>query len=415
MLTLLALSVPVAYAIGMASIFLMIATGLGNLVVVPQKLLGGLQSFVFLAVPMFTFAGFLMERGGISKRLVAWAQMFFSRIPGSTGAITIISCMIFAALTGSGPATVAAIGSIMLPSMLRHNYNEGAASALVVAGGGLGPIIPPSISMVVYGAAMSVSISDMFIGGIIPGIMLGLSYLALNIVFHRKIDKAVYHFTAKEKVRQTWKSLGVLFLPVVVLGGIYGGIFTPTEASVVAVVYSLLLGIAYKELNLAKFLDACKKTCLASSAVMLIVSVSSLFSWILASTKAPQKIAELIMPYVHTPVAFMVFLTFLLFIMGAIMDVIPTILILGPILHPLGVKLGVNPLHLGLVFVINMNIGMMTPPFGINLFTAQSVLGVPYHTIIKHIGPYILVSCVLVLLFALVPSITLALPSLLKL
>jgi C4-dicarboxylate transporter DctM subunit len=413
MLLLLALSVPVAYSISASCIFFMLMTGVGSLVVVPQKMLAGIGSFVYLAIPMFTFAGFLMERGGVSKRLVAWANMMFSRIPGSTGAITVMSCMIFAALTGSGPATVAAIGSIMLPNMLEKGYEAGRASSLVVAGGGLGPIIPPSIPMVVYGAAMSVSISDMFIGAAIPGIILGFSYLGLNIYFHRNIDKAVSRFTVKEKIVQTWKSLGVLLLPVIVLGGIYGGIFTPTEASVIAVIYSIFLGIVYRDLSFPKFLDACKRTCLAAGGLMLIMSASNLFSWILSSTRSPQLIAKLLIPYIHTPVTFMVLLMILLFIVGAIMDVIPAILIFAPILAPLGVSLGVSPLHLGVVFCINLTIGMMTPPFGINLFTAVSVLGVPYRVIVHRIWAYIAVSVVLVFLFALIPDIILLVPAML--
>lgn len=416
MLLMLALSVPVSYTLALSSIIIMVTQDLGQLFVVAQKMAAGIDSFVYLAIPMFTFAGFLMEAGGISSRLVKWCEMMFGKIPGSTGAITIITCMIFAALTGSGPATVAAIGGIMMPSMMERGYSKGDASALVVAGGGLGPIIPPSIPMVVYGAAMSVSISDMFIGAAIPGLLLGAAYLILNVIFSKKNNIANFDtkYTVKERLAITWKSLGVLFLPITILGGIYSGQFTPTEASVVAVVYSLILGIAFRQITIKSFIEACKKTVMAGSAIMMIVAVSNLFGWILSSTRAPQLIATALLPYINTKLSYMLLLMTLLFVVGAVMDVIPSILILGPILAPMGVTLGVDALHLGIVFVINLCIGMMTPPFGINLFTAVSVLNVPYHTVVKRIAPYIIASILLVFSFALCEEICLFLPNLLR-
>lgn len=413
---LLGLSVPICYSLGLASVAVMVSHDIGTLMLLPQKTITGMASFVLIAIPMFTLAGYLMDVGGISKRLVRWAETVFYWVPGSTGAIAIISCMIFAALTGSGPATVAAIGGIMMPSMLKNNYKEGQAAALVVAGGCLGPIIPPSIAMVIYGASMGVSIAEMFAGAIIPGVMLGCSYLVVNAVIAKKnnIKTTVERTSFKNVIIITFKSLGVLFLPVLVLGGIYGGIFTPTEASAVAVIYSLILGIIYREISISSLITALKKTAMSATAIMLIIAVSNLFGWILSVTRAPQVMAEMLMPFIHTKFMYMALLMALLFVIGALMDMTPAILVLAPIIVPMGLQLGIDPTHLGIVYCINLVIGQMTPPFGMNIFTAVASLKVKYHVIVKGLWPYILVSIALVFFFAFNESVVMFIPNLMR-
>lgn len=411
---LLVFSVPITYALGLSSVFVMAYKDIGTLLLLPQKAVAGMSSFVLIAIPMFTLAGYLMDVGGISKRLVKWAETVFYWVPGSTGAITTICCMIFAALTGSGPATVAAIGGIMMPSMLKSGYKEGQAASLVVAGGCLGPIIPPSIPMVIYGASMGVSISAMFAGAAIPGIILGSSYLIINAIIAKRngIKSDVKKVSPIEMLKITWNSLGVLFLPVIVLGGIYGGIFTPTEASAVAVVYALILGIVFREISWKSLLVALKKTAMSATAIMMIIAISALFGWILSMTRAPQVLAKALIPYINSKATYMVLLMVLLFFIGCLMDMNPAILVLAPIVVPLGYELGIDPVHLGVVYCTNLVVGMMTPPFGMNIFTATAALRVKYQTIVKHLWPYILVSIILVFFFALCEDVVMFLPNL---
>ncbi len=413
MIVMLLLSVPVAYSIAISSIIALVTKDV-NLMIAAQKMITGVDSTLFVAIPMFTFAGYLMEAGGLSRKLVDWAQTGFSWVPGATGSITIVSCMVFAALSGSAPATIAAIGAIMMPALLERGYKEDEAAALVVAGGGLGPIIPPSIVLVIYGATMGVSIADLFIGCTVPGIILGISYILLNIWRCKKngIKEPRVHHSLKEFLLQTLRALPVLFLIIIILGGIYGGIFTPTEASAVAVVYAIILSICYRNLTVKKFIEACKKTAMASAGIMFIVGASAMFSYCISATKATKLIADAVIPYMVSKEMYLLVLMVLLFVVGAVMDIAPAILIFGPVMAPIGVAMGVDPLHLGCVFVMNLVIGMMTPPFGMDLFTGSTVLNVAYHKIVHRAVPYILVSMVMIIVFALVPQIVLFLPNL---
>ena len=414
MLALLALGVPVAFSIGIAGSSLLLITHLKDLILIPQRTIIGMDSFVLLAIPLFTLAGYLMEEGGLSRRLVNWAQEIFGFFPGSSGTIAIICCTVFAALTGSGPATVAAIGALMIPVMLENGYPKYIACAIIAAGGALGPIVPPSVPMIVYGSTMNLSIPKMFAGSLLPGLMIAALMILVNTVIAIKLgiktnDK---HYTIKDKLLVTWKALAVLMLPVIVLGGIYGGFFTPTEAASVCTVYSIILSIAYKSLNLEKFLAACKKTVYTSSVVMFICGVANLFSWILAATRIPSLITEAVIPFCNTKFTYFIIMILVLLFVGCLIDAISAILILGPILIPIGVALGINELHLGIVFCVTLIVGFITPPFGINLFTVCSTAQIPFASVVKGIWPFILVAVVGVVLLCLFPQICLILPGL---
>lgn len=245
LLVLMAIGLPVFFCISLSSAVMFMATGLRSINAIAQKAVTGMDSFVLLAVPLFTLAGYIMESGGLSKRLVEWVEKLFGRVNGAAGAITIVCCAVFAALTGSGPATVAAIGAVMWPSLMKAGYKQSTAAGMLAAGGALGPIIPPSVAMIVYGSTMGVSIPDMFMGGVIPGIIIAILFCILNHFIAKKegVKKSDVHYTAKEVLTSTVKALPVLFMPVMVLGGIYGGIFTPTEAATICVIYSCLLSI----------------------------------------------------------------------------------------------------------------------------------------------------------------------------
>lgn len=350
------MGLPVCFALLAACLIYLIPSGI-PLTIVPQTMIAGMNSFVLLAIPLFTMTGYLMEQTSLSRRLVDFVEALFCRSRGSMGVVTIVTCAIFAALTGSGPATVAAIGAIMMPALTRANYPKSTSAGMIAAGGALGPIIPPSANMVVYGAAMGLSVSKMFIGGVLPGIMMAIALCLVNVYLAAKYKfaKSDVRYPKKEVLRRTARAIPTLVLPVIILGGIYGGLVTPTEAAVLSVLYALIYGFATKEIKV-KVLMA------------------------------------------------------LLFLVGCLMDTIPSILILAPILVPVGVQFGLDELHLGVLFCITLTVGFITPPFGINLFTAVSTTGESYTSVVKGVIPFMIVMIICVLICAFVSPIITFLP-----
>ena len=416
LLFLLVIGIPVAYAIGLSGVIFLLITSMRPMVVIPQRLFLGMDTYVLIAIPLFTLSGYIMECGGMSKRLVDCIEKYFGRMPGSMGTITVVCCTVFAALTGSGPATVAAIGAIMMPAMLKSGYSKPQSAGLLAAGGALGPVIPPSICMIVYGCTLNLSIPTMFIASMIPGILLALVFIAVNIVTARKnrIVTVSEKYTFREIARSTWNASGVLFMPVLVLGGIYGGLFTPTEAAVICVVYCTVIGIVYKELSLKSFINALEKTVDTSAMIIMIVAMSNIFGWILSAAQIPTKIARAVVPLLHSPLLYMVILLIFLFLAGCFMETLASIVIFGPILVPIGVELGIDPLHLGVVFCIALVVGFITPPFGVNLFTAAGVAKVSFTDVVKGVLPYLLSAMAVVIFLAFVPEVILWLPNIIN-
>ena len=411
------LGVPVAFAIMSAGVAYLHMTH-GSLLVVAQRLVYGLNSFTLLAVPLFILVGNLMDSGGISKRLTDWAKSLLGWLPGGLGVVTVFSCAIFAALTGSGPATVAAIGSIMLPSMLKAGYSRETSAGLVASAGALGPIIPPSIPMIIYGVTMNLSIPAMFIGGIVPGLVIAIVLSGVNIFFAYRNPEVLVHskdlkFDLMESLRLFWKALGALGLPVLILGGIYGGIFTPTESAAVGIVYALVLGFALGELkvkDLPKVLISSLKT---STMVNFIIAAASLFSWVVSKSQVGVAIANGFINLVGgSRNMYLLILVLVLLVVGCLMDNVAATLILAPILIPVGIQLGCNELHLGLLFSICLVVGFVTPPFGYNLFTAISISGLNFKQIVKGAAPFLIAEILLLFVFAYVPAISIWLPRL---
>lgn len=419
MLLFILIGVPVAYSIlGAGSIFL-IMTNIKPLLLVPQRMTTGLDSFPLLAVPLFIFVGELMDRGGISKRMINWAESLLGWVPGGLGIVTIVSCAMFAALTGSGPATVAAIGSIMIPSLVKEHYPIQTSAGMVAAGGALGPIIPPSIPMIIYGVTMSLSIPKMFIAGIIPGLLLMFLLIVVNIfisIKNPKIkNKKRKKFSFKELAINTWRAMGALLLPIIILGGIYSGIFTPTEAAAVGVVYSLIVGVfIYKEIKIKDLPNSLVKSLETAAMVDIIIAAANLLSWIMSTTGMGKTITDVASGFIHNKTTYLIILMLILFIVGALMDTVAAIIIIAPVIIPLGIKLGLDPLHLGVIFVINLVIGYVTPPFGYNLFTACSITGLKFNDIVRGVWPFLLVEIGAVFLMAFFPEIILFLPNLIK-
>ena len=411
------LGVPVAFAIMSAGVAYLHMTH-GSLLVVAQRLVYGLNSFTLLAVPLFILVGNLMDSGGISKRLTDWAKSLLGWLPGGLGVVTVFSCAIFAALTGSGPATVAAIGSIMLPSMLKAGYSRETSAGLVASAGALGPIIPPSIPMIIYGVTMNLSIPAMFIGGIVPGLVIAIVLSGVNIFFAYRNPEVLVHskdlkFDLMESLRLFWKALGALGLPVLILGGIYGGIFTPTESAAVGIVYALVLGFALGELkvkDLPKVLISSLKT---STMVNFIIAAASLFSWVVSKSQVGVVIANGFINLVGgSRNMYLLILVLVLLVVGCLMDNVAATLILAPILIPVGIQLGCNELHLGLLFSICLVVGFVTPPFGYNLFTAISISGLNFKQIVKGAAPFLIAEILLLFVFAYIPAISIWLPRL---
>lgn len=415
MFVLFLLTVPVAVSLGLASSITVLGMNMPA-GLVAQRFFTGLNSFTLLAIPFFILAGALMESTGISKRIVDFVSSMVGHYHGGLATILIISCMFFGALSGSAAATAAAIGSIMIPSMVKRGYDVRFSAATQASAAGLAVIIPPSISMILYCVATNVSITDMFVAGVVPGILLGLTEILYAWYVCRKNG-----YTGDKK--HTWKERGksfkdaiwALFMPVIILGGIYGGFFTATEASAVAVAYAILVGfVIYKELTWKKLMATFAEAAILVAVIMLVLSTADLFAYVLTSAQIPNKVAEWFIGIAGNKYLFLIMINIFLFIVGMFFDPGPGMIILAPILMPAAVALGIDPIHFGIIMVINFSIGAITPPFAVNLFVSSQVAGIKYEEIVKPILPYIGLLVVDLLVISYVPPLSLVLPNLLK-
>jgi len=405
---LLILGVPVAFSIALSSIsYLIIFYQGSSLIQLPTKMYASNDSYVLLAIPLFIFAGYLMEAGGISKRLIDFVQRLLGRLPGAMGTVSIVTCMVFSALTGSAVATIAAVGSIMYPSMVEAGYKKETAAGIICCAGALGPIIPPSVPMVIYGSTMGVSVADLFRGGIVPGLILGLLFIAANTVYaiYKKLPVNTETYSCKDLLIAFWRSIGVLFLPVLILGGIYGGYVTPTEAATLAVIYSVFLTLVYRSIDLKTLLNACKRTVVTAGTIMTIITISNLFAYILSVENIPAKIAKAIAPYMRSQQGYMIILFLFLVVVGALMDSGPAILILAPIVVPIGTSMGIDPVFLGTMFCVILCAGAITPPFGVGLFTMSSTADLSFGQVVKGALPFMLICFAALFIMSLVPGI----------
>lgn len=412
LLVLMFIGIPIAYALVLCSGITLAATDLAPMVIMAQRLFNGLDSFPILACPLFILAGYIMEGSSMSQRLVDWASCVCGRSKGGVGTVTILACAIFAALTGSGPATVAAIGTIMFPAMIESGYPRSSSAALVAAGGALGPIIPPSIVMIIYGTTMNVDVPSMFSGAVIPGILIAVMMIVTNRLLANRWDVKLSQekYSAREILKRTWHAAGTLFMPILVLGGIYSGIFTATEAAAVACVYSLIVSFCYKSMTLKKLFEILKKSATVSAMGLLIVGSANIFGWLLTAGKIPATITAFLVPLLKNKVIYMAVLLVILFLVGALMETSASVVILAPIIVPTGIALGFDPLHLGVVFVIALVVGYITPPFGVNLFTVTSITGESYTSVVKGLIPYIICMIAAVILIAFIEPLATFLP-----
>lgn len=403
------INVPIAVALGLSAAFIFIIHGDIPLLVVIQNMFNGANSFPLLAVPFFILAGKLMETGGISKRLIALASTMVGRMHGGLALVSIITCIFFAAISGSSAATAAAVGSIMIPSMVKKGYDRNFSSAIQASGGTVGVMIPPSIPLVLYGVAAGASISDLFIAGIGPGILVGLSLMLVAYVISRKNNyEGGEKSTFVEFLKALKDSIWGLLMPVVILGGIYGGIFTPTEAAVVAAVYGLVVGLfVYKEIKWKDLTSIFSESVITTSVIMFIISTASVFGYLLTVEQIPQKISNFVLGVTDNTIITLLIINVLLLIVGTFMETSAAIIILTPILAPVVALMGVDLVHFGIIMVVNLAIGMTTPPVGINLFVVSNIGNVRFEKLVRAIVPFLLIMILDVLIITFIPGLSL--------
>ena len=412
----LVLTVPIGFSLGIASLAYIFATDQLTLGFVARNMVTGTDSFPIMAIPFFVFAGELMGGGGISKRLLDVANVFFGRIRGGLAIVTVVVCMFFAAISGSGPATVAAVGGMVVPTMLEKGYDKKFVLALIAAAGSIGVIIPPSIPMVVYSVTVNSSVSSLFLAGFIPGILIGLVLIVYSYVYARKAGYKgdTEPFSIGRALREVWRGKWALLSPVIILGGIYGGIFTPTEAAAVSVIYSLIIGLfVHKELNFKQMLDVTKRSCETTATILVVIGCATGFSKVLTLGRIPTTVATLLTTMTDSKVLILLLINLLLLLVGCFMETVCAIMILAPILFPVVTALGVDPIHFGIIMVTNLASGFVTPPLGVNLFVASRVGETTLDVVIRGIVPFLVLMIATLMLITYVPAISMFLPNLL--
>ena len=410
----IAIAVPISYSIAVSGAFYLLVESTLPVLVIAQRMVVGVD-FTLLAIPLFLLAGALMAEGDITPRIMRFASSMVGHIRGGMAMVMVVSCMFFGAISGSGVADVAAIGSIMLPAMKGQSYKPAFSASLLGCGGALATIIPPSIVMVVLGVTMGASIGKLFIAGFIPGILSGGGLMLVSYYFAKKEN---YPRLPKADAREKWEAFKGAFLPMVtpaiIIVGILEGIFTATEAGAVAAFYALILSkYVYKKLSWRRFFEICLEVGKTSAVVLFIISAASLFGWVLTSQNIPQKIAEVILGISDNYWAVLIFFNLLLLILGTFMETTAIILIIIPIFMPIMTQIGVDPIHLGVMVCVNMAIGANTPPLGVDLMTACKVADIPYEDSFRYI-PYFLTSMFIVLVLVIIfPGLSTWLPNML--
>lgn len=412
LLAALLLSVPIAVAIGLAAMASLFYVSPDLLILLPQKILSGMDAFTLLAIPLFILAGTIMGHGGIARRIVNLALIVVGRVRGGLGFVVILATMFFSGVCGSASADTAAIGATTMPEMLKRKYPREFATALLAASGATASIIPPSIDLIIIGVVAGISIGGLFAAGILPGVVNALALMALCYYYGRRLDLPVTPRTSwSEKLRVCADGILAVLMPVIILGGILGGVFTPTEASAVAVVYGLFVSlVVYRELKLAEMPGILLQAGKLTGIVMLILGMASAFSFVLAFERIPHELAELIVAFADNWIVFVICVNVIFFLLGMIMDALPALIILMPILVPAGTALGMEPIHIGIFVAANVTISLFTPPVGVCLYVACGLSKLPIEAVFKPLLPFLAVLLATLLVISYVPEITLFIP-----
>ncbi|MCE2691000.1 MAG: TRAP transporter large permease [Rubrivivax sp.] len=410
MLLCFALTISVAVSIGLSAI-LGIQMANANMLISVKEMFNSINKFPLAAIPFFILAGNLMETGGISRRLIEFSKSIVGGIQGGLPMTCVLTCMIFAAVSGSSVATTFAIGAILIPALLKHGYPRPWATSLQATSAELGVVIPPSIPMILFGVSAEVSIGELFIAGVGPGLLIGGSLMFFVWAYSKFKGWGKNDGDDRLSVGQaTWQAGWALLMPLVVLGGIYGGVFTPTEAAAVAVAYSFIIGtLVYREIKLKDIYGILRKSVLSSAVIMFIIANAGLFAFLITRAGVPGAIGQWLQEVLQSPAYFLLGINVALFIIGMFIETGAAIIVLAPILVPVAVHFGIDPVHFGMVVVVNLAMGMITPPFGVNLFAACTVARISLDRIVKDLIPFIAVILACLMVITYVPQLSLAL------
>lgn len=413
---LLFIGAPIAIALGGSALLYILFFANIPTIIITQQLIASVDSFTLMAVPFFVMAGSLMEFGGISKRIIAFSKSLVGHFTGGLALVVVLSSAFFAAMTGSGVAATAAVGGIMIPSMVKYGYDDDFACSLQATAGIFGPLIPPSIAMVLYAIAAGQSVSDMLIAGLGPGIIQTFLVGTIAVIICRKRGfKGEGHFNLKNVWSSFKDSILALLVPMIILGGIYSGIFTPTEASGIACIYSIIIGMFfYKEITYKTLIPILGKSMRSAAGIMFIVAASGAFAWVLTRERIPSMAATMFLELTNSPIVFLIAVSVIVLIAGCFIDSIPIITIFTPIFYPIAQQYGISLIHLGAVIVTGTCIGLITPPMGLNLFMSASIGNRPVHGVIKELIPFLVSLIIGLVIVIFVPAISTWLPSLLK-
>ena len=411
---LLALNVPIAFALMTASFLVMFLMG-NNLTMIPQMLVSGIQAYILMAVPLFMLAGAIMNEGGTTDRIFRFARAMVGHIRGGLAHVNVVASLIFAGMSGSAVADSSGLGIIEIKAMTDNGYDADFSAAITAASSTIGPIFPPSIPMVIYGGLANVSIGRLFLGGAIPGLLMAFYLmLVIYIVATRRNYPREKRASLKEFVSSFLDSFLALLMPVIILGGILGGFFTPTEAASVAVVYSLFLGfVVYKTLTVRSLFSILGQVALNTAVVLIIIAATAPFKWIIAFERIPDAIYSFLTQFTENPMVLLFILNIAFLALGCVMENTAIIILSVPILLPVIAKFGIDPVHFGVVMILNLMIGLITPPVGLCLFTTSSIAKISMERIVKAVIPFLIALLAVLFTITYFPSLVLWLPNLL--
>lgn len=408
---LMSLGVPLAIVIiGTGIIYILLATPV-PLTVVAQRLFAGMDDFTLMAIPLFVLAGYLMNEVGLTERLVRLTRYMLRRVYGGLAQVAVLVSMLFGGVSGAAAADLAAVGITMIPEMQRDGYKREFSVATITASSLMGAVIPPSIPFIIYGVQSETSIGDLFVAGIIPGILIGVTVMVVNYVLLKKRGfvtptlKPDQVLQGRDLVISVRDALVAIFMPIVIIGGILGGIFTPTEAAAVAVLYALIVGFMFRTLSIAKMLHVLRASVIMTASVMIIVAASSVLNWVLAYSKLPGIIAQALLSVTDNQAVFLLIALVVLLLIGMPLDPVPAIIVVTPVLLPAAIGFGVDPVHFGVVTVLALTLGLATPPVGASLFVAMSISKVPMGQLSRAVLPFIAALLALTVLITFVPQL----------